>query len=271
MRRGRASRLIGFDTTDFINGSQSGTGDESQTRGPNKVYAVTLPPMKGVTAEVNFTNKVTGSLYLADACGDIEGTCQNGATGSTDEATRETLTFSNRTDSKVTRYLVVDTAADQLFDTASLSLSFNDVICTPGMTQCNGTAVETCAPAGTRYLTELAHLRVRLRPSFSLEMGSFTDDYNIGGAACIGSSNSSPGHDAVFEFQADAGEIAQLTWDPPEEPTLYVVSDCTDVAGSCIVGTSSGIYGTSTLTGQFEGAGASTLAAPDLDGGTPVQ
>ncbi len=273
-----------------------------RTTGPDKAYEVTLPPNKGVTAEVTFANEVQGALYVADTCDDVSGTCQKGAAGSTDEDIRETITFSNRTDSEVTRTLVVDTEAGQLLGTAQLSLEFKDVICTPGMKQCAGDRVETCNAPGTAYDTtdrcgyscsqavcqgEICSNAITIpndgtEHTYSLQMGDFTNDYDIGGASCMEFGfDDSPGHEAVFSFQANAGDIVELSWAPSEEPSLYVVSDCSDVGGSCVAGiedygstsvsqtfavnqagtyyvmadvdnAASGIYGTATLTAKIQ-------------------
>ena len=287
-----------------------------RTTGPDKTYEITLPPGKGVTADVNFDSEVEGSLYVAESCDDVPGTCQQGAANSTDQDNQETLTFSNRTNSEVTRTLVVDTAADQLFNTATLSLTFKDVICTPGMNQCAGSDVETCTAAGTTYSVsdtcgfscsqglcqgETCSNAITIpndgtEHTFTVEMGDFAGDYDVGGAACIGSGNDAPGHDAIFEIQANANDVIDLTWDTPDDPSIYVVSDCSDVGGSCVAGvedfgdasvsqtfsvsqagtyyviadidgTGSGIYGSSTLTAKVQQPVCTPLTASCSSGG----
>jgi subtilisin-like proprotein convertase family protein len=287
---------------DYQVGGEGCLGDNAdQSTGPDKTYEITLPPGKGVTAEVTFNNEVEGSLYVVDNCEDIAGTCQKGAGNSTEQDNQETLTFSNRTDSEVTRTLVVDTAADQLFDTASLSLTFKDVICMPGMQQCAGSDIETCNDPGTAYEVsntcgyscsqavcqgEVCSNAIPIPNDgtehvYNLEMGDFAGDYDISSASCIGSFSDSPGHEAVFTFQANANDVVDISWDPPEDPSLYVVSDCSDLAGSCVAGiddfgstsvnqkfvvnqagtyyvmadvddTGSGVYGSSTLTAKIQ-------------------
>jgi subtilisin-like proprotein convertase family protein len=256
-----------------------------RTAGPDKTYAVTLPPGKGVTAEVIFENEVEGSLYVAETCGDISGTCLKGAANSTDQDNKETLTFSNRTDSEITRTLVVDTAADQLIGSTSLSLTFKDVICTPGMKQCAGLDVETCNDSGTAYRVtntcgyscsqavcqgEVCSSAIHIpndgtEYTYTLAMGDFAGDYDINEASCIGSFNDAPGHEAVFTFQANANDVVDISWDPPEDPSLYVVSDCSDLGGSCIAGIED--FGSSSVSQKFVVNQAGTYyVMADIDG-----
>jgi subtilisin-like proprotein convertase family protein len=235
--------------------------DAPRTTGPDRVYEVTIPAQRGFTAEVDFANDAEGALYVSQSCPDISGSCQSGAAQSTERAGFERLTVSNRTDQSVTRYLVIDTRGDQLLGSASFELTYKDVICTPGMRQCGGDTVEECNATGTGYeafqqcgyacgngvcqaetcMSAPTIPNDGTEHTYLMDLSKFANNYNLIGSSstCLDNFAATPGREAVFQFQGNAGEVVDLEWDPLSNAVVYVVSDCTDLTGSCIAGTES--------------------------------
>lgn len=71
-----------------------------------------------------------------------------------------------------------------------------------------------------------------------------TNDYDPGSAGCTG--YAAAGRDVVYKFWAAAGEAINLTYTTTADGSFYIVSDCADPVGSCVVGADA------TFTGQPE-------------------
>lgn len=241
-----------------VDGTSCPGMEGSRSDGPDKAFEVNLPSMQGMRADVTFEDGVQGSLYVVEDCSQTQQTCQRGALDSTENASSESITFSNRTDQPITRYLLVDTAGGQNVGTAELSLSYEAVSCSPGAATCTSGEVEACNPAGTRFEIvdrcgfsceqatcqgETCSNAITVPDdgqshSYTLDMDDFANDYDIAGAQCMDDNVPSRGPDAVFELQADASDVVTLDWDTNREPRVYVTTDCTNLSTSCVNGVS---------------------------------
>jgi hypothetical protein len=251
----------------------------TETDGPEQTYQVSIPAQKAVTVTATFDNEVDGSLYFTEGCSDLQTTCSTGAKDSLpDDPAKEELTYSNRTDTDQTRYLVIDTAAGQNYGDVEVTVEYKDVICSPGMDQCSQQGnVETCDEFGVAYeetatcglgcdtgicqgedcsgAIDIPNDGTEYTYTFSL--ADFADDYDIDGAGCMDSSfDDSPGAEAVFKVSANAGDIFDLSWDTGDDPAMYVSTDCQNVKSSCVFGVED--FGNVTLDEQFSVSTAGT-------------
>jgi len=251
----------------------------TQTGGPEQTYEVSVPAQKAVTVTAEFANEVQGSIYFTESCTDLQTTCASGTKDSLpDDPAKEELTYSNQTDQDQTRYLVIDTAADQNFGDVEVTVEYKDVICTPDMDQCSQSGnVETCNQYGTAYaqsatcglgcnagscLGEVCADAVDIpndgnEYTYTFSLSDFAADYDIDGAGCMDSSfDDSPGPEAVFKVNANAGDIFDLSWDTGDDPALYVSTDCQNLKSSCVYGVED--FGSATLDEQFAVSNAGT-------------
>ena len=231
---------------------------EPRTGGPEKTYEITLPAKTAVTVDASFANEVQGSLYISESCSNLQTSCAAGAQGSVDgSAGEETLTYSNLTDQEQTRYLVVDTAAEQNFGAVNLTMSFKDVICTPAMQQCSQAGnVETCNDFGTAYdqtdacgpwpcnagdcgrpdtcataINATSAARATGGVTYSDDWSAFNDDIS-GDDTCGGSANidsiDTDGRESVYQLDMMADDLLQATLSGQGDFSLYIKA-----AGDC--------------------------------------
>ncbi len=255
-----------LEPTDCL--TERGVAPEIDTAGPDQTYRVEVPPKTVMSAEVEFADGVDGSMYLIDECGDPGGTCRRGAHDTRDQESREQLVHPNlseesdETDNTDTMYLVVDTPAGTSPSTAELEVTYEDVVCSPGAERCHAPGgggaedAQQCGEYGRGWevreecglgcadascLGDSCDDPVVVPAdgnthtySFDTSSDAYTNHYDISYASCgpTGDVDNSDGPEAVFEVQAQAGDLIEATWDH-DDPSLYIVSDCSDVGGSC--------------------------------------
>jgi hypothetical protein len=124
-------------------------GLDTQTRGPEVVYAVSLEAGYGLSAALEFPAGEHGSLYVLDGCFNPAAACVAGANDTS--ASVETLNYVNETSDKKVVYLVADSAGGGQ-SPAQLDVQIGEVICQPGTKMCdaNGDVLE-CNGAGTAW------------------------------------------------------------------------------------------------------------------------
>jgi len=83
-----------------------------------------------------------------------------------------------------------------------------------------------------------------------------TNDYNPGtpGPSCTG--YSANGKDVTYLLNLEAGDVCHFVYDTPEaDAAFYIVTDCADVSGTCVVGSDQGdpedIDWTCTVSGAY--------------------
>ena len=254
---------------DYELGADSCVGNgEARTGGPEQTYAIELPAGTAVTANVSFANEVIGSVYFAEDCADLVGTCATGIQNSGESPSQEELTYSNLSESAQTRYLVVDTAAEQNVGEVTVDLAFLPVICTPAMNQCTMAGeVETCNDFGTAYAvtdncnpwpcgmgacqrpdTCAAPLNVTQVASQSGGV-TYTDSWStftdaLGGEAdtdaCFSNSFDTEDLDTVYEVNLQAGEAFRATGISSgtlADPSMTIRNACADLSdANCLSG-----------------------------------
>lgn len=70
------------------------------------------------------------------------------------------------------------------------------------------------------------------------------DNYSPGSGGCTG--YAAAGRDVVYKLEATAGDALYLSYTTTADGSIYIISDCADAAGSCIVGSDA------TLAGETE-------------------
>jgi hypothetical protein len=126
-----------------------GNFGDTQTRGPEAIYAVTLEPGFGLSANLEFPTGEHGSIYVIDGCFNPAASCLAGANDGSSSV--ETVNYVNETSQDALVYLVADSAGGGQ-SSAELSVQIGEVICQPGAEMCdtNGDVV-TCNGAGTAW------------------------------------------------------------------------------------------------------------------------
>jgi hypothetical protein len=237
---------------------------DPRTGGPDRTFNVQIPPQNAITAQVSFEGDVEGSMYLAESCGDISGTCSQGVQGSGSTPSREILRYANETNQFQTRKLVVDTAAGQNFGDATVSITYAEIICQPGDAQCNADGdVETCNDVGTGYSVSsqcfswTCSMGACQRPDTCMgavdatqaagraggvlyrdNWSELSNDYE--GSGCALQPENVDGNESVYEITLQAGEVldANLTSSFPvdNDPALYLMPSCGELDSSCLDG-----------------------------------
>lgn len=236
-----------------------GSGD-TRTSGPDQTYELTVPGEQAVTATVRFDNEVEGSLALVENCADVDGTCETGAIDSVDgEDYTEELTYANQSTDDETWNLIVDTAAGQEVTTATLEITYEDVVCTPDAERCSGSnSVEQCEEFGRSWesiqdcsaafgcdagaCTADTCASAPSVPTdfqtytYNFNPEDFTNNYDIDNSTCMENSyDDSPGPEAVVKVDLQQGDLIDATWDH-DDPSFYIIEDCSNVASSCLAG-----------------------------------
>lgn len=89
--------------------------------------------------------------------------------------------------------------------------------------------------------------------AYSGDLAPYSNDYDPGlpGPSCTGSA--APGKDAVFSIEVDCGQFLSVYVEPASfDAALYIVTDCADLAGTCVAGS------------DEDGAGAAESAAMEV-------
>lgn len=178
--------------------------------GPDRVYRADLARGDVLEALVDFAPGLDGSMYVVTDCAQLASSCVDGSDyGLAGEA--EAIRYVARTAGP--HYVVVDAelsasaGAHELF-----ALSYTG---------------ETCAAA--------APLRTDAVPEWYTTTGR-SNDYSPNAGGCT--SFSASGEDRVYSVGLRAGDQLRVTSAPDTgyDTSLYLVSNCADVNGSCVAG-----------------------------------
>ena len=230
----------------------------SNAPGPDAVYELALAADQNVRASVRALNSSDDpSIYIVANCNFPSATCYAGQESST--STVSTGYYSALGE---TVYVVVDSDSSRDSDSFILDVEVNTAQCTTGDARCNsdGNAEvctisrtyeeeecffgctaglcdpptnDTCGSATVVPVDGTTH-------TYRGPMNGYADDYDIDGAACMpGRFDDSPGPDAVFSVDVEANDIINVTWSPPDEASAYIVTDCSNLKSSCVVGNES--------------------------------
>jgi hypothetical protein len=178
--------------------------------GPDRAYAIALSAGDVVEAVAQFESNLDGSIYAVTNCANLT-TCVEGADAAL-AGQDEVMRFVAQT--SATHYLIVD------------SFGSNE--------------------SGTHDLTVARYTGETCGDSIPLAFGSTepystqgrTNDYSPNSGGCTGYTASGP--DRAYSIAMFAGEQLHVTATGNFDASLYLVSNCADVNGSCLAGSDSG-------------------------------
>lgn len=276
--------LLQNDYDPGVGGCVPVSGGSTQTSGPDAAYAVTLPPNHVLVASQLLGSGDRGALYLVEDC-DRMSSCVAAANGST--GTSEELIYFNTTDATQQLFLIADTEADTSFNLGTVNISVTPLVCTPGEVRCDGAdRAETCRPLGggwdSQWCTagcddgvgvcapvannscDAGAIDLVANGPFTGRIEEYTRDYNPG-TSCAG--RATTGSEALFRVTPAAGEVARVTVNAAFDAQLWVVTDCSDLTGSCVAASDNT---TPTRVVEFAGDGVTTfyVAVDSLFNGT---
>ena len=252
-------------------------GDQPRSTGPDAAYDVTISGRTTFTVNANFSNGVKGSMYFADDCADIDGTCVKGVQGTGSAPTEEEIFYANTSEDPVTKTLIVDTGADQPHRSVQLNFTGEELVCPPGGSVCatGGSQEKICSEDGTAFTgtedcdsdicrdgncliapsdTCTSPLNItnsaRNNPN-GVSYGPFAwndfTNYSEGDACTV--NITSNGYDAVMRADLKAGETltGTVSMNQDEGTSIYIQDSCTPLSSSsCLIGKSDYVKTTST-------------------------
>jgi hypothetical protein len=227
----------------------------SDAPGPDAVYELALGADENIRATVQAVNSSDDpAIYIVANCNFASATCYAGQ--QSNSATASTGYYSALGE---TVYLVVDSDSASDTDSFILDVEVNTAQCVTGSARCtSGGDAEVCTISRT-WETEECYFGCSngvcepppndtcstatvvpvdgSKYVYEGPMDAYSDDYDIDGASCMQSSfDDSPGPDAVYSVDAAANDIINITWTPPDEASLYIVTDCSDLKATCVAG-----------------------------------
>lgn len=225
----------------------------STTSGADAVFQVSLAPDDVVYAQATPLGFDDVSWYITDDCSGVESACLDGVNDGFSDAVEE-IVLQNTTGSAKDFWLFLDSAASANGD-VDVDIFAGQQICTPGEQQCNGAMLETCNAGGTGYSARncafgcdamtnacvpppndvcgMGAIDVSAGGQFTGLIDDYADDYSDP-SACTGFS--AGGADAVFSLVGTVGDVVTVTLDAPYDTSLYAVTSCSDIAGTCLDG-----------------------------------
>lgn len=251
---------LGLLQNDYDPGSNScvPSGTFSATDGPDGVFSVTLQPNEVLFATATQVDFDDISMYLVDDCGDVANNCVDGVNVGGAFEDFEELIYTNASALPQDLFLIVDSETGSLGG-VDMDIVVGASICTPGMTQCNGAALETCNQAGIGFDSRTCSFGCDAGTGACIPppnemcgagaidvsgggtfMGSFDDyanDYSDT-SDCTGFSANGP--DAVYQITGNIGDIVNVSLAGSFDGSLYAVTDCSDISNTCLDGSDNG-------------------------------
>lgn len=223
------------------------------TVGPDATFLVNLPDQQAIEVSASTTGFDDLALYLLRDCVNVANSCFAGVNDADGD---ESLAYTNTSGQDESFYVVVDTADSFSYDPADVDIAVGPVTCSAGTSACNGNSLEVCSPAGLSTSTTTCNygcdasagacnppphdvcgtgaIDVGTGGTFTGNIDEFGNDYDPTSSGCTGFSAS--GSDAVYQVTGTAGDVVTATMTASFDASLYAVTDCADVAGTCIDG-----------------------------------
>jgi hypothetical protein len=242
--------------TDDIN--PQNTCGISNAPGPDAVYELALSADQNVRATVTAVNSSDDpAVYIVANCSFASATCYAGQASNSPTASAGYYSALGET-----VYVVVDSDNANDTDSFILDVEVSTAECVTGSARCNqagnaevctisrtweeqdcyfGCAAGSCQPAPNDTCATATNVPVDgTTYNFQGPMNAYSNDYDINGASCMPNSfDDSPGPDAVYRVDAQASDIIDVTWNPPDDASLYIVTDCASLGSSCVAGNES--------------------------------
>ena len=183
-------------------------------KGRDVVYRVTVSP--GDSIALNYTTTTNGSIYIVRNCNDIVGTCVNGVDAAGPGGT-ELLRY--RFDFSGVYYIILDSRDLDTFGNWTATGTFTCLNPPPPNDRCDNAVLVPCGNINWSGTSQLA-----------------TNDYffPIGQTQCTG--YATDGRDIVYKFNAAAGDSIAINYLSSTDGSMYVVTDCADLQGTCKIG-----------------------------------
>lgn len=228
--------------------ASSGAGT---TAGPDAAFLVDLPDGHGLQVDASPTGFDDLSIYILRDCGDVLNSCFGGVSPSSGEPQ---LVYQNTSGGPESFYVIVDMADSFSYSSADIEISTGPVICTPQDVSCNVDTLEECSAAGLQIDSTNCQFGCESGAcnappnnqcgSGAIDVGGggvftgmiedYTDDYDPTSAGCTGFR--ATGGDAVYTVSGNDGDIVTATLTPSFDGSLYAVTDCNDLLGTCLDG-----------------------------------
>ncbi len=228
-------------------------GTSFTTGGNDSTFSVVLPPNNRVDVLATHSSFNSLAVLIVDDCNTIDQTCLTHDVGSTSQTG-----YANMGTQDEHLFVVVDSSSS-FSGSANVTIETSPIICVPNSKTCVGDDLDVCDSRGTtKALTACAYgcdattnncnpglndvcataFDVSAGGSFNGFQADYANDYQPD-ASCISSARGA-GSDSVWSVDAQAGQILNVSMTGDFDATLYVVSDCADIAGTCGAGSDRG-------------------------------
>lgn len=204
---------------DYSFPSLSASCVNSLAQGNDVVYR--MMASAGDSIALNYTSTTQGVMYLMTGCDVGPGTCVTGAVApgpNTPAVLNYRFTFTG------TYFLVLDSDAPGSSGSFTLNGTFTCVNGPPVNDQCSGAPPIYCGPFSLSGSTALAQ-----------------DDYDLLDTGCTGFTTQGP--DVAYRIDAAPGESLYVDYTSTADGSVYLVTDCSNVNGSCVAGSDNGSTG----------------------------
>jgi hypothetical protein len=197
--------------------------------GPDQAYSIALSAGDVVDVLAEFATGLDGAVYAVTSCTDLANTCVEGADAEL-AGQAEIMRFVAQ--SAATHYVIVDAFSASASGQHDLTVAHY-----------TGDTCATASPLGFDGAAEW------------LTTQGKANDYSPNSGGCTGYAASGP--DRAYEIVMFSGEQlhASLTsngWDA----SLYLVSNCADVSGSCLAGSDRGVSVVEEIAPVFQQSGS---------------
>jgi hypothetical protein len=203
-----------FATNDYAFPSAGASCFNSTAAGRDVVYRFTVAA--GDSMWANYTTTTDGAVYIVADCGDVVSSCVTGVdvngTG-VQEQLRYRFSFGG------TYYLVLDSKSANTFGAWSLQGGIVCPVVTPANDICERAIPLPCGPFSR---------------SGSTAFGSTAYNFNSEPESCTGYFAS--GRSVVYKFYVTPGDSLWVDYTNQVDGSIYVVTNCNDVTGSCVAG-----------------------------------
>lgn len=182
--------------------------------GRDVVY--TMNVVAGDSIWVDYTSTTDGSVYIISDCNNVAGTCVAGedalGPGGTEQL-RYKFAFSG------IYYLIFDSRDTNSFGDWTATGGLECVVVPPSNDRCDQAIALPCGDIDLSGSTELALNDY----AFLSELVSCTDFLT-------------DGRDVVYKVDAYAGDSLWFDYHTTTDGSVYIVTNCADIAGSCVLG-----------------------------------
>lgn len=219
------------DTTGLMNDYDPPTSCTGfSAAGADQAYSIALAEGDIVEVSSDFAMGIDGAIYAVTDCNNIM-SCVAGADDAASTAMGQTENMRFVAQSSTNHFVIVDSFSANTMGAHDLTV-----------TQYTG---ETCADG--------APLDLSGTPEWFSTQGKM-NDYSPNSGGCTRFSAAGP--DRVYTISVNAGDQVYVEMDPDSfDASLYMVSNCADISGSCVQGSDRGVSATEIIAPVFQTSG----------------